>query len=407
MTASATRGSTQAKTAYDTAFIGRPPVEQLQQGLWRVSGYPEARTVLLAETIQAGFKADLIWKMPAYMRKPILFQDGPEHLEQRRQTARYFTPATTHQRYVAVMERCADTVVAELQAAGRADLGVLSSRMAVTVAAEIVGLTEGSIAHISRHLSAILTADISFGLSPRQILSYATVQYHLAQFFLFDVRPAIKARRAAPREDVISHLLGKGYRDTEILTECIMYGAAGMVTTQEFIAVAAWHCLQRPELRELMLHGDQEARYRFLHETLRLEPVVGHIMRRVVAPLELPTAEGPVQIPAGSLIDLDVVAINADPRVAGAEPLQLVAERDLAKGTPGSLMSFGAGTHRCPGEFVAIAETDVFLRRLLALPGLRIEREPTVSINTGLSSYELHGFTVALDPQAASPASAA
>lgn len=54
-------------------------------------------------------------------------------------------------------------------------------------------------------------------------------------FFLLDVRPAIAARRREPREDLISHLISRGYSDMNILTECITYGAAGMVTTREFI----------------------------------------------------------------------------------------------------------------------------------------------------------------------------
>lgn len=33
----------------------------------------------------------------------------------------------------------------------------------------------------------------------------------------------------------------KGRGGPEILAECITYGAAGMVTTREFIAVVAWH----------------------------------------------------------------------------------------------------------------------------------------------------------------------
>lgn len=60
-------------------------------------------------------------------------------------------------------------------------------------------------------------------------------------------------------------------------------------------------------------------------------------------------------------------------------------------------MSFGDGHHRCPGAYVAIQETDVFLRRLLALEGLRIERKPSVSWNDLVAGYELRGFTVAVD----------
>ena len=48
----------------------------------------------------------------------------------------------------------------------------------------------------------------------------------------------IHTRRHQPQEDVISYLIEKGYRNREILTECVTYAAAGMVTTREFICVA-------------------------------------------------------------------------------------------------------------------------------------------------------------------------
>ncbi len=40
-------------------------------------------------------------------------------------------------------------------------------------------------------------------------------------FYVADVRPAIAARRKAPAEDVISHLLAEGYPKPAILIECV------------------------------------------------------------------------------------------------------------------------------------------------------------------------------------------
>jgi cytochrome P450 len=44
---------------------------------------------------------------------------------------------------------------------------------------------------------------------------------------------------------VVSQLLSLGFRDLEILTECLTYAAAGMVTTRELIGVAGWHLHRR------------------------------------------------------------------------------------------------------------------------------------------------------------------
>ncbi|MGD8151160.1 hypothetical protein [Ornithinimicrobium sp. Y1694] len=54
--------------------------------------------------------------------------------------------------------------------------------------------------------------------------------------------------------------------------ECLTYGAAGMVTTREFLQIATWHLLDRPALRHRFLVGSAEERSAILHELLRLAP---------------------------------------------------------------------------------------------------------------------------------------
>lgn len=388
---------TQSKTAREP-YVEKPSVAQDAAGVWHIWSYDAAHAVLLsAATTQAGFKAELLTRMPKYMSLPILYQTGQAHRDHRTQTARYFTPATTRDHYLPVIERCADHIMADFTRARRADLSELGARMAMTVAAEVIGLTNSPVEHQLKHLNAILHAHLSPDLNLRTLMSYLQVQWHLLQFLLVDVWPAVRARRQRPRHDVISHLLAKQRKLLEILTECVMYAAAGMVTTQEFIAVGLWHCLQNPELRSAMLTGDAPARQKLLHELLRLEPVVGHLYRRASAALTVPGSDGPVTIPAGARIVMHVYSINADPRAAGADPLILCPERHTARGVSASVIGFGDGPHRCAGEFVALAESDVLLRRLLALEGLRIERLPAVGLNDITSGYELRHFFIALD----------
>src|SRR5262249_3749278 len=102
-------------------------------------------------------------------------------------------------------------------------------------------------------------------------------------------------------------------------------------------------------------------------------------------------------MPAGALIVFHVYDINVDSRVLGEEPLRLKAGREVERSVSRSLVSFGAGPHRCAGEFIALAETDVFVRRLLALPGIRIESGPALSRNELVDGYELRRTTIAVD----------
>jgi cytochrome P450 len=57
-------------------------------------------------------------------------------------------------------------------------------------------------------------------------------------------------------------------------------------------------------------------------------------------------------------------------------------------------MSFGDGIHRCPGAYIAIQETDIFLTRLLAIKTLRIKQKPKVSWSELVTGYEIRDFLI-------------
>lgn len=365
--------------------------------VWHLRSYAAVRQVLrdADATRQAGFNAETVAR--SGMQQPVLFQDGAEHREQRTAIARFFTPATVSGEYRALMETLADDCVAELRRAGGGDLATLSLRLAVGVAARVVGLTDSRRPGMARRLERLLSLErLRHPSRWRRAAALVRSQLHLWSFHLHDVRPAIAARRREPRADVISHLLQQGRSATEILIECVTYGAAGMATTREFIGMAAWHLLDDPALRRRYLVADEAERHRLLHEILRLEPVVGRLYRRAVAELTVEHDGEAHRIPAGALLELDLRAANADPAAVGAAPLQLCPERDLARGVQPPVLSFGDGAHRCPGAFIAIQETDILLQRLLREP-LRVERAPELRWNELIESYELRGFEVRVE----------
>src|SRR5690606_32967299 len=127
---------------------------------------------------------------------------------------------------------------------GRAELSSLAMRMAVEVAAQVVGLTDSRKPGMPGRIEAFIengAARLSW--DPRQLVRFVKMQKAVADYFTVDVKPAIAARRREPKDDVISYLISQGRSDQDVLIEAITYGAAGMVTTREFIAMAAWHLL--------------------------------------------------------------------------------------------------------------------------------------------------------------------
>lgn len=382
------------------------PLERDAQGVWQVYGFEEARAILRSSaTRQAGFNADQMTTIPGVTNRPILYMEGKAHQQQRKQTARFFTPKTVSTNYRQFMEALADQLVNELKSKKRADLSQLSLTLAVQVAAQVVGVTNSSLPGMDKRLDAFFQQKTPSQRVKRLLkwkpfarLYQLFRQRHMLAFFWFDVKPAIRIRKNQAQEDVISHLISQNYTDTEILTECVTYAAAGMVTTREFISIAAWHFLEHPELRARYLAAPEEERLEMLHETLRLESVVGNLYRYTTAALSLESQGAQVTIPDGDLVNIHVYANNTDETVVGEEPLALCPGRAIhGERIPSMIMGFGDGHHRCPGSYLAIQETDVFLHRLLALDTLHIEQLPTLNWNDLTTGYEVRNFLIALD----------
>ena len=249
---------------------------------------------------------------------------------------------------------------------------------------------------MSARLGTFFAGDpLSADRSPAGLLRTLRTTVALAGFHHLDVLPAIRARRRRPSADVISQLLQQGFSDLEILTEALTYAAAGMATTREFITVAAWHLLDEPDLRARYRVAERAEREAILHEILRLEPVVGELHRTTREPVTVETDAGAVTIGPGERVELQLRRTNADATVVGEEPDGLCPGRSLPSAVPAVLLSFGDGHHRCPGGPLAILESDIFLRRLLALDVVA-DGPPRVRWNPVSQGYDLDRFLVRL-----------
>jgi cytochrome P450 len=321
---------------------------------------------------------------------PVLYRDGPEHREHRRQTARFFTPRRVDTAYRELMNRLADGQCDVLRRRGSADLSQLSFALAVAVAGEVIGLTEGR-GSMAKRLDRFFD-EVPDGTERglRQLWKQLRNSFTIGAFYWRDVRPAVQARQAKRRDDLISHLIDEGCHRGEILGECITFAAAGMVTTREFMTLVAWHLFDDDELRVAYVKGSEKERVAILHEILRLDPVIGNLARWTTADVTI----GEATIPAGARVDVGITAANLDPAAVGPDAGGVCPARPMADGVSDEVLSFGDGAHRCPGAYIAIQETDIFLTKLFALPGLRMVQEPTVRMRPEIATFELGGMRV-------------
>lgn len=381
-----------------------PRIER-EATMWRIRSFAAARQVLRArhQTTQAGFTAE---KIPRglFRRHPILISDGQGHDAQRRELARFFAPAVVADRYGDFITDRARDVVDKAVRAGGCRLDEVALHFSVEVTAEVVGLTESKVESMAKRLEGFFRqppVDLSapsWGRSRRQWMQAAVNGIvPIARFYLADVRPAIRSHRKRPRTDVLSHLISAGHGTSDILVECVTYGTAGMVTTREFISMACWHLLTNAELGEAYRVSEQPERLEILEEIIRLDPVVGHLYRRAQTDIDITDEGRSLTIPAGDLIDVCVRQTNVDAHAMGPDPESLCPARATAEGAPATGMSFSDGAHKCPGQSLALLETDALLHPLL-LRHPRILSEPSIGWDSVIEGYRVRGLELGLGP---------
>lgn len=247
----------------------------------RIRSYARAREILLSkELLQGGAGAEFVDASDPDTT-PVFFLDGAAHHERRASIGRYFTPKAITSRYHAIIERETARLVAQIVREGRARLDVLSFELTVAVAANIVGLTESAVPAMARRLATILSTIGSHRLGPLGKLAVgARKALAMGSLYVNDIAPAVRARRQAPRDDVLSQLIAKGASRRTLVIECMTYAAAGMVTTRELIVMAAWYLFEDRELRADFLAGDEGRQLAILTEILRIEPIASLLTRR-------------------------------------------------------------------------------------------------------------------------------
>ena len=106
------------KTKRGTVIQAEEPIHRDEAGVWHVQGFEDARTVLRsANAKQAGFGKEMMDMMDknSKMKPAILYQEGKDHLLQRKQTARFFTPKAVDSSYRQLMENVADDLLNDLK----------------------------------------------------------------------------------------------------------------------------------------------------------------------------------------------------------------------------------------------------------------------------------------------------
>jgi cytochrome P450 family 110 len=182
---------------------------------------------------------------------------------------------------------------------------------------------------------------------------------------------------AGERADVLSLLLaardedGRPMRGGELLDEMITLLVAGHETTATALAWTFHHLLANPDVLEACRAEARASSGGFaelplldavVKETLRLNPVITEVGRRLTRPMRI----GGRDIPAGVAVGPCIYLVHRRPDVwpdpERFDPARFVGTRP----SPYEFLPFGGGARRCLGMAFALYEMKVVLATVLA-----------------------------------------
>lgn len=207
----------------------------------------------------------------------------------------------------------------------------------------------------------------------------------------------IAARRAEPRDDLISFLLkmklmmpGEDPRpltDREIMAHAKLVMVAGGGTSWRQMGITLFALLtHRDQLEDVK--ADRSLLADAIEEGLRWNPTAPYFYRMVMNDTEFYGHA----IPAGSVLELGLGPANRDP-----DRWERPDEYDIHRSKLTN-MAFGLGTHRCLGMNVARVEIETGVNALLdTFPNLRLDPDAEAPFMTGgLEQQGVSGLPVLL-----------
>lgn len=351
-------------TAHDEAALlvwlatmrDEQPVWRDRYGMWHVFRHSDVEAILRDP---ATFSSDTARLVPAAapVRRGMLTQiDPPEHRALRRLVSATFTPRT-----VAGLEPRIRSLTGELLdgAGERFDLvDALAFPLPVIVIAELLGLPAEDRPLFRSWADGLFNMQVGDPSDPEVGEMVAAAMSEIIDY----CQEACRARRAAPRDDLISALVttevdGRILDDEEAANFSMLLLLAGHVTTTVLLGNAVRTFDENPGVWD-ELRADPARIPGAIEEVLRLRSPFMQVGRSTWRAVEV----GGVELPADALVLPWLLSANRDPRAHHAPDTF-----DLRRGLGGGAqLAFGHGVHFCLGAPLARLEGRVALEELTA-----------------------------------------
>jgi cytochrome P450 len=293
---------------------------------------------------------------------------GAEHRDRRRLENRLFGRDAVERSERTLFPPIIAATLAPDIAAGRTELVDLGHRMMMNLAASTAGVdrplgTADETRHLYDYLLRFIEGATLAHYTGDKVAKADEVRHKLAEFDAEFVTPSLRRRRAAldagddAQPDVLGALAANEDRlalpHDVIVREVAFYLLAGAHTSATaFTRVAhnVFRWLAAHPGDAALVRNDRRFVQRCTHETIRLQPSSPVAMRWALADVTLRTG---IRVPKGAKVVIDLLAVNRDNAVFGADADQFDPHRTTRDGVPAYGLSFGSGMHACIGQDLA------------------------------------------------------
>jgi cytochrome P450 len=338
-------------------------------GFWSILGYQDALAVSRDHqgfTSTKGIRLEEMDTEQTEARRTLMEHDPPEHTRLRRLVNRGFTRRTV-ETFEDAIRRLAIEVLDDALSLGEFDfVRQVAEQLPMRMLGTLLGTSDRDGHQLVVWGDALLGntdpefTDHPVGLTDTEAFRMLPFRSPVALEIARYARAQAAERRACPRDDIITQLLGPTsdgapLTDQEFDNFFILLVAAGNDTTRYTMTHGLWTMLNHPELW-YEWKARPELTTTAVEEILRTSAVTMHFRRTSTADVEL----GGKRIRAGDKVVMWFNSANHD-EAAFLRPFRFDLERD-----PNDHMSFGRnGPHLCLGAWLARMEVRVLFEELM------------------------------------------
>lgn len=300
---------------------------------------------------------------------PMVLLDEPAHLRLRRLAQAAFSPKLVEAREDSIRALARDLLAKVVQEKTCDLVTTLASRLPVLAIVDLVGAPLDRAAEFGQwaHDRAVLLSVLQ-GAPPPGPAETAEVIERATSFTRY-LTAFVEERRAAPRDDLTSHLIlaesepgEPALSTTEVVGVIASILSAGTSTTANFIPTAVYHLLRNGIWASMEENPSRIGLA--VEESLRLWSSVRGVSRSATRDVEL----GGCPIAGGAHVYLHLGAANRDPAVFPDPDVF-----DIGRENAHRHVAFGRYKHLCLGAPLARLETRIAIELMVdMLPGLRL-----------------------------------